>query len=158
MSETISGLVERINKNDKGYYGVCIAGEWFGAGKYAPKFNEGDEVQFDYTSSPDGRFKNLTFNTVQILSKGSGSPSSSKAAPATSNSGGAVDWDAKDKRITFLACQKDAIQLAAIAVQSDALTLPAKKADRLEALVGLVGELSNDLYKGIYDEDYKEAE
>ena len=40
VSGTVSGIVEKIHKNDNGFFGIKVADEWFGAGKYAPKFNK----------------------------------------------------------------------------------------------------------------------
>lgn len=147
MAETAQGVVERINKNDNGFYGILVGGEWFGAGKYAPKFGEGDEVRFEYTAN--GKYKNLEFGSITVLERGSGKATSSNPA-----SGKAVDWDAKDRRITYLASRKDALELVRMAVDTDSLTLPTKKADRLDVLVAFVDEMSDKLFKQIYGESF----
>ena len=147
----VKGLVERISKNDAGFYSVKLGGEYFGAGKYAPKFNEGDEVSFEYTEN--GKYKNLSFGTVKVLEEAA---KVAQAGGGTTNMSKGTDWDMKDKRITFLACRKDAIELIKIAASQDALTLPTKKADKLESIMKLVDVMADELYLGVYDSPFKE--
>jgi hypothetical protein len=149
MSETVSGTVEKINKNKSGFYGILVADTWFGGGKYAPKFSEGDTIQFNWKAN--GNFKNID-GSVEVLEKGAGSTVPSGVA---SSGGKATNWDLKDKRITMLACRKDAISLVNIIAEKDALTLPTKKADRMEAILLLVDELTEGLYSKIYSTPYE---
>ena len=156
MANNVQGLVESKRKNDAGYWSVKLGGEYFGAVKYEPKFNEGDEVAFDYTEN--GKYKNMTFGTVKVLESASSANAAANASAPATGGNNKVDWDGKDKRITFLACRKDALEVLKVAVSQDALTLPTKKADKLEAIILLVDELANRLYSGVYDEPFKEAE
>lgn len=48
-----SGVVQKINKNGGGFYGVRVNNEWFGLSKSAPKFQEGDSVSFEYYLKDD---------------------------------------------------------------------------------------------------------
>lgn len=59
-------------------------------------------------------------------------------------------WENKEKRdvrvqrqIQHQASRNSAIELVKVAVQADALALPAKKADKMDALVALVNELTD---------------
>lgn len=146
---TTKGVVEVVRQNDKsGMWSFKVGDYWYGAGKYQPKFSQGDEIEFDY--SMRGEYRNLVFKTVTVLGRGTGGAAAS--APAQVASG--TNWDLKDKRITFLACRKDAIQLATIAADKDAITLPTKKSDRLAVIMELVNTLTNDLYEQVYDSPF----
>ena len=149
MSETVSGVVEKINKNKGGFYGILIADTWFGGGKDTPNYNEGDTVQFDWT--PNGKFKNIQGN-VEVVEAGTGT---STPAKASGGSGKATNWDLKDKRITHLACRKDAIALFGIFVEKDAITLPTKKADRVDIILESVAKLTNELYSEVYSAPFE---
>ncbi len=156
MTGNVKGIVEYLDKKDSGFYSVKIAGEYFGAGKYAPKFDQGDEVSFDYTDRESGGkiFHNMTFGTVKVLEKGEGKPSASSSASATGSSKG-TDWAAKDKRITFLACRKDALSLTAMALEHKAITLPTKAGEKLETLQSFIDTLTEDLYAAVYQVPYE---
>lgn len=71
MNERVKGIVEKINENASGYFGVKMGETWYGAGKFAPKFNEGDEVSF--TFSMNGKYANMDFKSVEVLAAGNGS-------------------------------------------------------------------------------------
>lgn len=150
MTETVKGVVERINKNAGGFYGVKIGEDWFGAGKFEPKFSEGDEVSFEYSSN--GKYKNMEFKTVTVLEKGAGK--ADRSSSSGSSTAAPTNWDLKDKRITYLASRKDAIELARLAIDKDAIILPTKKQDRLEVIVALVDELTGTMYQRIYGEEF----
>ena len=154
MTETVQGVVERINKNQGGFYGVKIGEEWFGAGKFEPKFNEGDEVKFGYTRN--GKYANMEFGTVVVVNKGSGNSQTSGNSTSSSSGGGSgsTNWDLKDKRITMLASRKDAIELMGLMISSDSFQLPTKKADRYDVVMEQVSNMTQDLYVAIYGEPY----
>ena len=161
--ETVKGIVEKINCNANGYYGVKIGDTWYGAGKYEPKFNEGYEVQFGYTMN--GKYANMDFKSVEIINAGTagnsstdGGPPSSSASSSGSSSGaakGGVNWDLKDKRITYLASRKDALSLVAVLTANEAITLPAKKADKYGALCSLVNDITNEMFYEVYGENFE---
>lgn len=151
-NETVQGVVERINKNDNGFYGVLMADEWYGAGKYKPKFDEGDEVSFEY--SMNGKYRNMEFKTVTLLEKGKGSNETSAAGVGSGGGGAKTNWDLKDKRITYLASRKDAIEITRLAIDKDALPLPAKKEARLEVIIAFVDETTAAMYERVYGEPF----
>lgn len=154
MSDNVStmrGIVEVVNENN-GRWSFKVGEEWIGAGKYRPKIDKGDEIEFGYTKN--GKWNNLEFNTIKVLDK---APKQEATTSGTgSSSGGGVNWDLKDKRITYLACRKDALAMADIMVRTDAITLPpaSKKADRYEVVINLVDELTNESYQKIYGEPF----
>lgn len=159
MNERVKGIVEKINENASGYFGVKMGETWYGAGKFAPKFNEGDEVSF--TFSMNGKYANMDFKSVEVLAAGNGSSgggtssqASSSAASSTGKSSG-TNWDLKDKRITYLASRKDALELAGIALSNEAFKLPTKQSDKFEALALLVNELTDTFYNDVYGTSYE---
>jgi uncharacterized protein YkvS len=150
MSETVKGVVEKINKNGE-YYGVLIGEDWFGAGKYRPKFDEGDEVSFDFTMN--GKYKNMDYKTVTVLGKGSGGGTQSSSGGGT-KAASTTNWDLKDKRITYLASRKDAIEITRLCADKDAFVLPAKKSDRMDVILEFIDELTGTMYEKIYGEPF----
>lgn len=155
--ETVQGIVEKINCNANGFFGVKLGETWYGAGKYAPKFNEGDEVSFGFTMN--GKYANMDFKSVDVVTAAAEvvapepTPAASATLPAAKASGG-TNWDLKDKRITYLASRKDALELVSTLVAADALTLPTKKIDRYQAICSLVNDTTQELYAELYGEPF----
>ena len=149
MSETLSGTIEKVNKNKGGFYALLIADTWYGCGKSEPAAKEGDTVQFSYEMN--GKFKNVK-GDVEILSAGAAPANTSAAAVGT---GKATNWDLKDKRITYLACRKDAIAIIQAMVDTTSLPLPTKKDERYEAILALVDELTSGFYSKVYSSPFE---
>ena len=148
---TSQGIVEVVRQHPTNQlYSFKVGDNWFGAGKYAPKFAQGDEIKFGYTQK--GQYFNLEFGTVEVLEKGKGG-NGAASAPQSSSKG--VDWEGKDKRITYLSCRNSALALFSAAVASDSLVLPAKKADRMDVLKEMINELTDEYYEDIYDAPFK---
>ena len=139
-NETVKGIVEKINCNKSGYYGILIGDVWYGGGKHAPKFNEGDEVSFEYTMN--GKYANMEFKTVEVHSEGGGG----KPTEAY--------WENKDRRIALMSCRNSAVALISAVVTAEALTLPTKKSDRFDVVMELANNLTNDYFKELYDEEF----
>jgi len=124
-------------------------GNWYGYGFEKPSFDKGSNIKFSWEAN--GNWKNVDASSVEIVE------SSAPVVHKTAGKAAAVDWDGKDKRITFLACRKDSIQIAAMALEHGALKL-GSKGDKLAVLTGFVDEVANDLYTGIYGEKYPVTE
>lgn len=94
----MSYIIERITSKEvntkfgaKPAYSIKANGEWYQYGFKKPVFNEGDEIDFQYTESSYG--KQVDAKSVRTISKGSGSPT---AAPtATIGGGGKPTYSAK---------------------------------------------------------------
>ena len=155
MTDTVQGIVEYLDLGDTGFWSAKIGNERFGCGKYEPKFKIGDEVSFDFTKRESGgrMYNNMQFGTVKILEKGVANSTSSSGQ--TGGGMKATNWDEKDKRISFLACRKDALVLAGLALEHKAFVMPTKAADKLETLQSFVDTLTLDLYSGVYNEPYE---
>jgi len=121
-------------------------GNWYGHGFEKPKFDKGSSIKFTWVAN--GQWKNVDAASVEVVES---SAPVTHTAPATAKAA-ATNWDEKDKRITFLACRKDSIQIAGLALDQGALKLGSK--DKLAVLIGFVDEVANDLYTGIYGEPY----
>lgn len=68
----------------------------------------------------------------------------------------AVDWDLKDQKIQWQSCRNAAIQLATTAISCEALVLPAKKADKLDALEAWVSEKTQEFFLDIAEERWND--
>ena len=154
-NETVKGIVEKINCNKSGYYGILIGDVLYGGGKHAPKFNEGDEVSFEYTMN--GKYANMEFKTVEVHSEGNSAPKSTGSSSSNGGGGGKPTeayWENKDRRIALMSCRNSAVALISAVVTAEALTLPTKKSDRFDVVMELANNLTNDYFKELYDEEF----
>ena len=149
---TSQGIVKVITEKQAGkgtaYNFALSDGNWYGCGFKKPDFSKGDFIKFTWEESADGRWKNVDAASVEVVED-----TKPKVHTAPQKSVG-TDWDAKDKRITFLASRKDSIEIIRVALQEGALKLGAK--DKLETLLSQVDKLANDLYLEVYNEPFKE--
>lgn len=144
----MQGYVEKIGtKNGVGkngpwtLYSVCIAGDWYGAGFDKPACDEGDFV--NYEIEQNGKYKNIKSISV----------ASAPAAPSGNNSGGngVQRVDTRDISIRYQSSRKDALQLTEILLANDALAVPAKKADKADAIIAFVEDVTNQFYVKLQD-------
>lgn len=80
---------------------------------------------------------------------------SKPAAPAADKP--AVDWDLKDEKIQWQAARNSALALATIAVNVEALKLPAKQADKLEALEAYVSLKTEEFFQDVKETKWKDS-
>lgn len=149
---TDQGLVGNVTQKPAGkgyvYNFVLENGTWYGHGFEKPKFNKGDYIKFAWT--PNGNFKNVDASSVEIVPQAETKPQTTVGANAAAAK---TDWDAKDRRITFLACRKDSLELIKLGIETGAIKLPSK-GDKYDAMLDVVNRVANDLYSGIYGDDY----
>lgn len=150
MSNKVSGIVAVIKKHPSGFYSVSVADQWFGAGKYAPKFGEGDVVEFTFTENGD--FKNLDFKSVKIIEESKGE------APKKTTEAKATDWDRKDQRITWAACRNSSIAFTDMLVNHGAVKLPATVGKKEEVLFEIVAKYTKEFYNHTYVGDFDPEE
>jgi len=129
----MQGTVNRINSNGKAF-NAEISGTWYGCGFNAPKFKEGDVLEFEVEQR--GNFKNLGKHSVIGTSSGS----SSAPAPAKAS------FDDRNVSIAYQSSRKDALVFVQLLVQTGAISLPAKKADQADALQALVEDYAAQFY------------
>lgn len=89
--------------------------------------------------------------------KSAGSGRSGGSKPASGGKAD-VDWDLKDMKIQWQSSRNAAIALAEVAISCEALVLPAKKADKLDALEAWVSEKTQEFFLDIQEERWTEAE
>jgi hypothetical protein len=154
-NQVVKGVVEKINKNAGGFYGVLIADTWYGAGKYAPKFKEGDEIQFEFTKNKN--YNNLVFGTEKVIEEGTG-PAATASDSGAGGGAKATNWDLKDKRIAYQGSRNSALKLVELALDHDCITLPTKKADRFFAIEELVLNITNQYYEAMYNDPFSHEE
>lgn len=78
-----SGVVEKITEKDGTYgkmYSMKVNGNWYGIGKYPPKCNEGDSVEFQWTAR--GNFRNAEPKTLTKVQRSQPTPAAQPYAPA----------------------------------------------------------------------------
>lgn len=124
-------------------YKVQIEGEWYGHGFKAPNANEGDYVEYNVVQK--GQYKNV--EGIKPIQGGgnSGGGSPSAAAPAS------APINKKDVSIHYQSSRKDAIQTLGVLLANEAVKLPAKQADKYDAALALIDELTARYYLKLED-------
>jgi len=155
MSENITGVVEFIG-NRNGIYSVKVGGEWYGFYKTAPRCAKGDTVFFEFKMN--GKYMNADPKTLEVLTK-----AKVQEAPAQKQVAG-VDWDTRQRSIEFQAARNSALAFVEIVTKTEAVKLPAKQADKYDALMSLVDEVTGKFFNdtqqvvlGNYPQDNEEA-
>jgi hypothetical protein len=149
----VKGSVTDIKSRGKAW-DIYIGDKRYGYGFKAPTVVVGDYVEFEVIEKPwkDTVLYNVDVDSL-VVKEAPAQPAPSSSRPVQGASSN--PWDAKDRKITFLACQKDAIQLAAIALQHDALSLGAAKGKRLGVLTAIVNQLSDELFARVVSGEYE---
>lgn len=143
-----AGIVEVISakptRNGGNAYNVKLSdGNWYGYGFDKPSFNEGADVEF--TFAENGNFKNVDASTVVVKAAAAAKAAASKgasSAPAATSS-----YDDRQLAISYQAARKDALQIVEIALAHDAVSLGAKKADKLGVLESIVDKMTNQFFE-----------
>jgi hypothetical protein len=129
---TATGVVEYAGvKNGNGNCKLDD-GNWYSFYKQVPTFEKGDTVSFDYAQK--GTFRNGKIDTVVVMKGEGGTKAGSKDVPSNQDV------------IRYQAARNTAVQLLQLAASQDALPLPAKKADKYDALMGMFYELTDTFY------------
>ena len=164
----VFGTVTKITSTPRGARGSLAYsvqmdnGEWYGHGFDVPKFQEGQQVSFNIAYN--GQYKNVDVGSVQVTG---GAPQQQSAGqqPATAgrmNGGntqgggyqkkaGGKDkyWEdkAKDDKarqacIEHQSSRNASIALLGVLMENDAIKLPAKAADKFDAAMAIVDEMT----------------
>ncbi len=133
---------------------VEVNGEWYG-GFFDTVNREavlaaqiGDKVKMSVSSSKKDGKTYLNFKEFKIVSKTAqpaavAQQATNVAKPATPVTT-VVPTNYRDYRITHAAAMNRACQVVSLALDNDAIKLPTKKEDKLEAIVALVEEIALD--------------
>jgi hypothetical protein len=110
-------------------------GEWYSYGFKAPKFKRGDFVEFEFS----GQYKNVDVESV-LIKAGAEQPTASKAK-------GGTDWEAKDKRITYLAARNSAIAAVTLLIDAGAIKIGTKEADKYAIVTGAIDKIAGEYFQ-----------
>lgn len=161
----VTGIVEQIRENQTASgtaYNVRVSGEWYGAGFQAPQFQEGQTIAFDWQQK--GRFKQLYPKSVQVVQaqpQQQPAPQQQSSAPTSKGR----DWGANQLAIQYQSARNAAIHLVEVLLANNALPVPAKKADQMDAVVAAVDDLTNQFHTkcdkvvkngGVFDEELEQ--
>ena len=130
---TVEKIVQKPTRNGGTAYSFVIDGTWYGHGFDAPKFGEGDTISFDYQQN--GNFKNVNAKSVQKVQAPAAQEPAQGAAPAR-------NYGSNQVAIQYQASRNAAIEAVGLALQADALPLPAKKGDKFDALLALISDVT----------------
>lgn len=158
MAEQIKGEVLVITKN-KAYAVKMDDGNFYGAGFDKDKitFDRGDVISFNVTYN--GKYRNMDMDSVEVLGKAEPKKETeTPQKPKSAGSGAAVSRDdywtqkaEKDERtqkeIRLQASRNAAIQFVNTLLEKDLVTLPTKKADKVEAVEQLVDHYTHKYYE-----------
>lgn len=141
MSNTVEGVVEKVSEMKAPVgsakvwtkKGLLVNGDWYNA--FVSKENQailgsvsqGDAVRI--TTEQNGKYVNVTNVERMGAAQAAASPQVVKSASVASE---------KDYRITYLASRRDALALVTSLLPLDVLPLPAKKADKVDAIIGYI--------------------
>ena len=155
----VFGTVQKITSTPRGARGSLAYsvqmdnGEWYGHGFDVPKFQEGQQVSFNIAYN--GQYKNVDVGSVQVTG---GAPQQQAPQPANQPrkaynkpAGGGKDkyWEdkAKDDKarqacIEHQSSRNASIALLGVLMENDAIKLPAKAADKFDAAMAIVDEMT----------------
>ena len=115
----IQGTVAVVNKNNGGFYALCIDDKWYGCGKAVPhgadgsEITKGDAVEFD--TSRNGAYENVVESTLRKVmttptqAEGAGgAPTASVPAKSTTSAAGG-SYNKTQETIQFQAARNTAI-------------------------------------------------
>lgn len=140
---TVTRVLEQTkSKSGKAFrtprYAVQINdAEWYNFGFNSPGCSEGDVISFESQKTQWGLDGDPS--TVKVVDTGK-RPSGTPTAKS-------YDPDQRQESIVFQSSLKTAIDVIDVALRNDALSLPAKKADRLDALTDMTIKVAFDLAK-----------
>ena len=150
----VQGVVEKVDSfntaTGKTVFSVHLNGIKYGGMWENPNVFSGDQVSFDGVQN--GQYWNVGKNSMQIIAKAAaGAPlptptvGAGVAAPQGSNS--------RDVSIVFQSSRKDALALLPVLLAQEAIIFPksAKTADKYDALVAIVYELTVQNYMQVQD-------
>ena len=145
----VRGKVTNIPSNQTQFgtmFNAVIDGKSYGVGKYAPKFQIGDYVEFEITpESAAGRFPKIDYKSVRVLPEPAGytAPAPAPAPTATKSYGGD---DKRQEIISRQACRNTAIEWINVLITQDALPVPkaAKPDKKFDLLNGILDRMTDE--------------
>ena len=132
---TKQGIVEKIYEKN-GMYSIIMEDIFYSTYKTKPACNEGDEVVFQFVQK--GRFYNADPKTVEVVS-------ATPAAKASAEAGGS--GNNKQDIIQYQAARNTAMAFLTVAISEGAVKLPAKQADKYDAFMSLLHDVTDQFFE-----------
>lgn len=155
MSNTIRGTVQKVYEKN-GFFYLIIDDTFYGFGKRRPSAKQGDYVTF--AADQNGKYWNADDKTLIVTESTSDSVPSKASTPYTDKTSKDDYWKEREKRdiviqgkIQMQSARNSAIEFVKLALSADAIKLPAKQADKADALFEFVNHyasLFNDITNG----------
>lgn len=136
----VSGVLEKAYRNDRGYYSVKVGETWYGTFKDNYAELEGNNVTFE--AEQKGKFWNV---------KGPIAVDESKQSASSSPNAASVPAGDRQQSIVLQSSYKTAAEVLGDMLAAEMLTIPAKKADKYDAYLGLLDELATHIYRNCID-------
>lgn len=149
----LQGVIENVStKNGMGkngpwtMYSMQVNGEWYGCGFKPIQAGKNDYVSFDFEQS--GNYKNA--KNVQVVAAPAGAAQQAPSA-SPAQAAGSAPVSKRDVSIQYQSSRKDAIQTLDLLLKNEAISLPAKKADKFDAALALLDEITARFYLRLED-------
>ncbi len=151
--EVISSKERTSSRTGKAFtvYSMKVEGEWYDCKFTTPKCSKGDNIEFYYRDTQYGREASL--DTITVLK----TQSSNDTVVAPTGKTPFYNNNVQES-IMRQSSRKDAIEIVQLALEQGAIVLPAKKADKLEALLEYVQVISSKLFNNLMSPPKTEAE
>lgn len=136
MQGYVERIVERSGTGRNGpyvMYSIVVNNETLGSGFKRPDCREGDYIE--YSIDQAGKYKNI--KDMKVVPAGSASPQTG-SAPLPVNK--------RDVSIHYQSCRNAALTAVDIMLRNEAVKLPAKQADKYDAFLAIVQEITNQFY------------
>ena len=142
----VKGAVQAVSSKDFGkgpMYSIKVDGEWYSAGKFAPKCKENDTVEFEIAYN--GNYKNVAPRSLKVVA---GLPATTPSGP-TSVSAGTRGFDARQDTISKQAARNTAIEFVRLLKEADVKFYPAtaKMDQQISILEKLVDHYTSKFYQ-----------
>lgn len=137
MQGHVNSITSKSGQGARGpwtLFNIEIDGQKYGCGFDKPNVQEGQYVEFDVVQK--GQYKN-----AENLRVSTAAPTASTGAPQ-----GAMPINKRDVSIQYQSSRKDAIQMLGVLLTSEAIKLPAKQADKYDAALAIVDEITAQFY------------
>jgi len=152
----VTGLVTKLNKKTQtaagrpmkspAYSILLDDSVWYNFGFDSPTCSEGDVITFQASQDNYGSVGKFSTVTVEV----GGAKTAPKAAAAVQKA------DTRQESIVYQSSLKTAVEVLDLAIRNECVTLPSKKADRLNALELMLHEIATGIARVAIDPHFNE--
>lgn len=137
---TITGVLQKAYKKKGGFFSICVDDNWYGTEREDYTELEGQTVTFESYKNKRGY---LDVKGKVKAAGGGGSGGGAASGPRNN--------DARQSSIVMQSSFKTATELVGHLLANDCIVLPAKKADRYDAMLAIVDETALGIYNKCLD-------